>query len=91
MRPLAVGLYDISGDALKLRKSVELDVEGASTVVTDLSGEKVADLLLINDRDLSYAKLRFDERSIAYVIPSKLALTASISTISAMIGWVDES
>lgn len=67
LRPhrLAVGLYDISGDALKLRKSVELDVEGASTVVTDLSGEKVADLLLINDRDLSYAKLRFDERSIA--------------------------
>ncbi|MEY4419016.1 MAG: hypothetical protein RIR15_338, partial [Actinomycetota bacterium] len=30
-----------------------------------LAGEKVADLLLINDRDLSYAKLRFDERSIA--------------------------
>jgi aminopeptidase N len=67
LRPhrLAVGLYDISGDSLKLRKSVELDVVGASTVVADLAGEKVADLLLINDRDLSYAKLRFDERSIA--------------------------
>ena len=67
LRPhrLAVGLYDISGDALKLRKSVELDVAGASTVVAELAGEKVADLLLINDRDLSYAKLRFDERSIA--------------------------
>lgn len=67
LRPhrLAVGLYDISGDSLKLRKSVELDVVGASTVVTELSGEKVADLLLINDRDLSYAKLRFDDRSIA--------------------------
>jgi aminopeptidase N len=67
LRPhrLAVGLYDISGDSLKLRKSVELDVVGASTVVADLAGEKVADLLLINDRDLSYAKLRFDDRSIA--------------------------
>ena len=67
LRPhrLAVGLYDISGDSLNLRKSVELDVVGASTVVTELSGEKVADLLLINDRDLSYAKLRFDDRSIA--------------------------
>jgi len=67
LRPhrLAVGLYDISGDVLKLRKSVELDVAGASTVVADLAGEKVADLLLINDRDLSYAKLRFDDRSIA--------------------------
>jgi len=67
LRPhrLAVGLYDIDRDALKLRKSVELDVAGASTVVNDLLGEKVADLLLINDRDLSYAKLRFDDRSIA--------------------------
>ncbi len=67
LRPhrLAVGLYDISGDSLKLRKTVELDVVGASTVVVDLAGEKVADLLLINDRDLSYAKLRFDDRSIA--------------------------
>jgi aminopeptidase N len=67
LRPhrLAVGLYDISGDVLKLRKTVELDVAGASTVVADLAGEKVADLLLINDRDLSYAKLRFDDRSIA--------------------------
>jgi aminopeptidase N len=67
LRPhrLAVGLYDISGDSLKLRKSVELDVAGGATVVTELAGEKVADLLLINDRDLSYAKLRFDTRSIA--------------------------
>ncbi len=67
LRPhrLAVGLYDITGDALKLRKSVELDVNGALTKVADLSGEKTADLLLINDRDLSYAKLRFDDRSIA--------------------------
>ena len=67
LRPhrLAVGLYDINGDSLNLRKSVELDVVGASTTVTELSGEKVADLLLINDRDLSYAKLRFDDRSIA--------------------------
>ena len=67
LRPhrLAVGLYDISADSLNLRKSVELDVVGASTVVTELVGEKTADLLLINDRDLSYAKLRFDDRSIA--------------------------
>jgi aminopeptidase N len=44
---------------------VELDVAGASTSVTDLVGESVADLLLINDRDLSYAKVRLDDRSIA--------------------------
>jgi aminopeptidase N len=67
LRPhrLAVGLYDLQGDSLALRKSVELDVSGASTLVAELSGEPVADLLLINDRDLSYGKIRFDDRSIA--------------------------
>ena len=66
LRPhrLAVGLYDLNGENITLRKSVELDVAGDKTVVTELAGEKVADLLLINDRDLSYAKIRFDQRSI---------------------------
>ena len=67
LRPhrLRVALFDISGDSLIKRKSVALDVAGASTDVTELQGEKEADLVLINDGDLTYAKLRFDERSIA--------------------------
>jgi aminopeptidase N len=67
LRPhrLKVGLYDITNDKLSRRKSVELDVAGALTEVTELAGEKTADLVLINDGDQSYAKLRFDERSIA--------------------------
>ncbi|MDA2963309.1 MAG: aminopeptidase N [Actinomycetota bacterium] len=66
LRPhrLAVGLYDIENGALILRRSVELDVAGERTTVPALVGEKTADLLLINDRDLSYAKLRFDSRSL---------------------------
>ena len=62
---LAVGLYDIDGDALKVRSSIELDVAGALTSIAELAGQRVADLLLINDRDLSYAKLRFDARSLS--------------------------
>ena len=67
LRPhrMAVGLHDLVGDALTLRLSVELDVAGEKTVVDSLKGEKVADLLLLNDRDLTYSKIRFDERSIA--------------------------
>jgi aminopeptidase N len=67
LRPhrLKVGLYDISSDKLSRRKNVELDVAGALTEVTELAGEKTADLVLINDGDQSYAKLRFDDRSIA--------------------------
>ncbi len=67
LRPhrLAVVLYELKGDELSLRNSVEIDVAGESTDVKELRGEKVADLLLINDRDLSYAKIRFDDRSVA--------------------------
>ena len=67
LRPhrLAIALYDVDGDAIKLRISTELDVAGTVTVVSEFAGQKVADLLLINDRDLSYAKLRFDSHSLA--------------------------
>ena len=66
LRPhrMAVGLYDLKGSVLERRTSVELDVAGDLTSVEKLKGEKVADLLLINDKDLSYAKIRFDKRSI---------------------------
>lgn len=67
LRPhrLRVALFDIAGDSLVKRKSVALDIAGALTEVTELQREKEADLVLINDGDLTYAKLRFDERSIA--------------------------
>jgi len=67
LRPhrLHVGLFDIQGQKLVRRTSVELDIAGALTEVTAFAGQKCADLVLINDKDQSYAKLRFDERSIA--------------------------
>ena len=79
LRPhrMAVGLYDLKGEKIALRKSVELDVTGDKTLVTELAGEKVADLLLINDRDLSYGKVRFDDKSIA--------------TLKAHLGKIDDS
>ncbi len=79
LRPhrMAVGLYDLVENKIALRKSVELDVAGDKTIVTELAGQQVADLLLINDRDLSYAKIRFDERSIA--------------TLKAHLGKIDDS
>jgi aminopeptidase N len=67
LRPhrLRVGLFDASGDALKRRKSVELDVAAApETALDQLTGEPAPDLLLVNDGDLAYTKLHFDSRSI---------------------------
>jgi len=62
---LRVGLYDVRGNSLVRRRSVELDVEGASTPVAQFAGENVPDLVLANDDDLTYTKLTLDERSLA--------------------------
>jgi aminopeptidase N len=67
LRPhrLYIGLFDIAGDALVRRESIEVDITGELTEIKELAGKKAADLLLINDHDQTYAKLRFDDRSVA--------------------------
>ncbi|GAA3165603.1 aminopeptidase N [Blastococcus jejuensis] len=62
---LAVGLYSEGPEGLTRTHRVELDVAGAATEVTELVGHPAADLVLVNDDDLTYAKLRLDERSLA--------------------------
>ena len=66
LRPhrMAVALYDLNDSQFKLRKSIELDVFGELTEIPAFAGEPIADLLLINDRDLTFAKIRFDEKSV---------------------------
>jgi aminopeptidase N len=66
LRPhrMAVALYDLNDSQFKLRKSIELDVSGELTEIPAFAGEPIADLLLINDRDLTFAKIRFDEKSV---------------------------
>jgi aminopeptidase N len=61
---LALGLYDLDGDRLLLRRRVELDVAGARTEVAELAGERTPALLLVNDSDLAYAKVRLDPTSL---------------------------
>jgi aminopeptidase N len=61
---LAVGLYSEGPDGLTRTARVELDVAGASTEVPELVGHPAADLVLVNDDDLTYAKLRLDEGSL---------------------------
>ena len=61
---VAVGLYDARAEGLARRKRVELDVVGARTEVPELAGEPIPDLLLLNEDDLTYAKIRFDRRSL---------------------------
>ena len=58
---LLVGLYDLRDGVLVLRERIpaELVEERAVVPVPD------ADLVLVNDGDLTYAKVRLDERSLA--------------------------
>jgi aminopeptidase N len=65
---IGVGLYDLDGDRLIRRERIEIDVEGARTELSQLAGKRAADVLLVNDDDLTYAKLRLDERSMATVV-----------------------
>ncbi|MGW0843605.1 aminopeptidase N [Streptomyces sp. NPDC002787] len=71
LRPhrIAVGLYELDDDSGKLVRDerVELDVEGELTAVAQLVGRRRPAVVLLNDDDLSYAKVRLDEQSLAFV------------------------
>jgi aminopeptidase N len=61
---IAAALYDLADGRLTVRKSTEFDTTGEITEISELVGEKTADLFLINDGDLAYTKVRFDQRSV---------------------------
>ncbi|MFM1952876.1 MAG: hypothetical protein RL187_85 [Actinomycetota bacterium] len=71
LRPhrLAVGFYseDSSGELVRVWRG-ELDIDGERTSVAEALGMKRPDLILINDDDLAYAKIRLDSHSRATAI-----------------------
>ena len=71
LRPhrIAIGSYTgTATSALVRTHRVELDIDGPSTDVPELVGLPQPDLLLVNDDDLTYAKVRLDERSFATAV-----------------------
>ncbi|MBT2456274.1 aminopeptidase N [Streptomyces sp. ISL-86] len=72
LRPhrIAVGFYSLDEKSGKLvrQQRVELDIAAAGlTDVPELAGLRRPDVVLLNDDDLSYAKVRLDEESLAFV------------------------
>lgn len=65
---LGVGFYSLEGDKLVRVHHVELDVDGDLTEVPELKGRPQPDLVLLNDGDLAYAKIRLDARSLQTAI-----------------------
>jgi aminopeptidase N len=76
LRPhrIAVGLYTRTDEGLVRTRRLELDVVGERTEVPELVGHPMPDLLLLNDDDLTFAKIRLDEHSLQTAIESLSAL-----------------
>ena len=90
---LAIGFYDLtdastdgslepgaagSGRQFVRRERIEVDIDGASTRLPALVGLRMPDLLLVNDDDLAYAKIRIDERSLAAIEAEPTDFTDSL-------------
>ncbi|TAL43406.1 MAG: aminopeptidase N [Salinibacterium sp.] len=61
---LAIGFYNVRSGKLRRDHRVEIDVDGPRTDVAELVGLDRPDLVLVNDEDLTYAKIRLDEHSL---------------------------
>ncbi|HET6824723.1 MAG TPA: aminopeptidase N [Amnibacterium sp.] len=65
---LAIGFYELKDDALVRTERFELDVAGERTEVPDAVGKRRPALVLLNDDDLAYAKIRLDAESLETAI-----------------------
>ena len=70
LRPhrMAIGFYNLVDSKLSRVHRLELDVDGALTEVNALVGLERPDLVLLNDDDLAYAKIRLDQESWKFAI-----------------------
>ena len=75
---IVIGGYDLVDGKLVRTSRTELDVDGARTEVPALVGQRRPDLLLLNDDDLAYAKIRLDERSLATALAHLDSFTESL-------------
>ncbi len=65
---LRVGGYDLVDGALTRTFLVETDIDGELTEIPEIVGKPRPALILVNDDDLAYAKVRLDDASLATAI-----------------------
>ncbi|MGI8458896.1 MAG: aminopeptidase N [Propionibacteriaceae bacterium] len=76
---IAIGLYELTDGELHRVGRVETDVSGSVTEVDALVGVKRPDLVLLNDDDLSYTKIRLDPRSLATLLDGLPTLGSALT------------
>jgi len=81
LRPhrLVVGTYEKQGTKLVRTNRFEIDVEGKETKVSELVGLKRPALILVNDDDLTYAKIRLDDVSLNTATKEIASIESSLS------------
>ncbi|MGA9921393.1 MAG: aminopeptidase N [Candidatus Dormiibacterota bacterium] len=81
LRPhrIRLGRFDWVGDKLERIGAIELDIEGPRTEVDELIGTSRPALLLPNDGDLTYAKIRLDPVSQTTVEQHLSSITDSLA------------
>jgi aminopeptidase N len=75
---VAIGLYDRTDSGLTRRAILETDLRGARSDVPALVGQARPDLVLVNDDDLTYAKVRLDDESLETLIDSIGSFSSSL-------------
>lgn len=65
---LGVGLYDLIDGKLTRVEHIRVDIDGTRTELAELIGKKRPALLLLNDEDQTYAKVRLDDESLAVAL-----------------------
>jgi len=76
---LAIGLYDLVAGRLVRRDRIEVDIAGELTELPELIGRERGALVLPNDDDLTYAKLRLDPESLASLVASMGTIDSALT------------
>ncbi|MDO4665790.1 MAG: aminopeptidase N [Actinomycetaceae bacterium] len=63
---MVVGGYNLQDGQLVRTNRWELDVDGEQTPVSEAIGMARPDVIVLNDEDLTYAKIRLDQESLAF-------------------------
>ncbi|GAB2458994.1 aminopeptidase N [Xylanimonas ulmi] len=82
LRPhrLGVGYYSLDADGAVVRThQVMVDVDGERTAVPELVGTTRPGLILLNDEDLAFAKVRLDADSLAFAVEHLGAIRDSLA------------
>jgi aminopeptidase N len=60
---ITIGGYDMDGGRLRRRQLISAEIDGERTLVPQFAGGQAPDAIILNDGDLTFAKVRFDDRS----------------------------